>query len=68
MFDPEQMIVRNDDGRILTPAEVLEGWGQLGAVEPLPVGVDPNAVMRDFWQPSTAQPGGNIGAAPFPAR
>jgi hypothetical protein len=39
--DPELHIVADDNGRILTAAELLASWRQVGDVEPLPAGVDP---------------------------
>lgn len=60
--DPELLFVRDDAGRTLSPAELLEGWRQLGTVEQLPQGVDPEAIMRESWRPApSGQRGGNLG-------
>lgn len=61
--DPELHIVKDDAGRILSSAELLASWREVGVVEQLPPGADPEAVMRESWRPSTVSRGGNVGFA-----
>lgn len=61
VFDPERLHVRGDDGRLLEPGEIVAGWRQLGRVEQLPPGTDPEAVMRSARRPLRATRGGNLG-------
>lgn len=62
--DPELHIVTDDSGRILSPAELLASWRQVGDVEPLPPGVDPEAVLRISHRPHATTRGGNVGMRP----
>lgn len=59
--DPELLHVADDAGRFLTPAELLDRWRQVGTVERLPAGVDPEAVMRESSRPRSTTRGGNVG-------
>jgi hypothetical protein len=58
---PDLLFVRDDAGWVLSPVELLEGWRQVGTVEQLPDGVDPEAVMRESWRPHSIERGGNLG-------
>ena len=49
VLNPERLLVRDEDGRYLTPDELLEQWRTYGTVEPLPDDVDPTQVMRETW-------------------
>jgi hypothetical protein len=62
--DPELHIVADDNGRILTAAELLASWRQVGDVEPLPAGVDPESVLRGAHRPQAITRGGNVGMRP----
>ena len=61
VLDPARMHVRDAAGRLLSPAELVAGWRRLGTVEQLGPGVDPEAVMRESWRPSSTRQGGNVG-------
>lgn len=62
--DPELHFVTDESGRLLSPAELLAAWSEVGVVELLPAGVDPEAVMRESWRPWATTRGGNIGMRP----
>lgn len=47
--DPAKLLIRDEHGRFLTPAELLATWRAIGTVEQLPEGVDPEAVAREGW-------------------
>ena len=64
VLDPDRMHVRSEGGELLSPAEVVAGWREVGSVELLPDGVDPEVVMRESWKPTPTQAGGNIGMRP----
>lgn len=61
MFDPERMHVRDDAGRLLSPAEIVAGWRQVGTVEQLAPDVDPEPLVRESWRPAQVSRGGNAG-------
>lgn len=59
--DPGLHLVRDDAGRLLSPDELLASWREVGQVERLPAGIDPESVMRASWVPTSTSRGGNVG-------